>query len=524
MAAVDELDLDLAWRRVKQDRPDRTFVSHPFLMEIIESDLEAWLNTTRSQLLKGYSPHDCVICYTPKPNWLVRPGAVLCLEDELVFNAILGHLHENLWELLKWSQGDPDVGYRLSSPSKTPMWVRNDFSMWAEWRTKSLKALDDGVFFVLTTDITGFYENIDLHRLASDLKNLDPDNDLHQLLMSLLNRWALPRGKGIPQGYSGSDVLSKVYLDPVDRGMRNAGFKHLRYVDDIRVFCKTSLEAKQALLLLNDLVRKRGLNLQSAKTKIIKASEARIEIDGVSPLIQSISLQIAKELREVSGGVASYGSLKDIDRFLQQHPYAPPPEILERAFSENFIASGDGFDKTLFHYLLTRLGKVGSRLAVDYCLRILPLRPEETKYILRHLASFPMNEVIENRLLECLESTEAVYDYQLFEIVRWFYERQVRPARFLALCRRWMLDKNRPPWYRAYCIAVLGDVADSSDLDLVEGQYSSAGNDIERVEILMSLSRMEIGRRNALIARVKGDGYLVRRTVDYIRSQSRKGK
>jgi hypothetical protein len=53
MTAFDELDLDLAWRRLKHDRPDRTFVSHPFLMEIIESDLEAWINTIRMRCRGG---------------------------------------------------------------------------------------------------------------------------------------------------------------------------------------------------------------------------------------------------------------------------------------------------------------------------------------------------------------------------------------------------------------------------------------------------------------------------------------
>ena len=83
--------------------------------------------------------------------------------------------------------------------------------------------------------------------------------------MSLLNRWAQPRAKGIPQGFSASDILAKIYLNPIDRALRNGGFTHLRYVDDIRIFCKSRLEAKRGLLLLNDLMRKRGLNLQSAK-------------------------------------------------------------------------------------------------------------------------------------------------------------------------------------------------------------------------------------------------------------------
>jgi hypothetical protein len=59
-------------------------------------------------------------------------------------------------------------------------------------------------------------------------------------------------------------------------------------VDDIRIFCKTNLEAKRSLLKLNELVRRRGLNLQTAKTKILRADEAEHEIDGISPLIQSI--------------------------------------------------------------------------------------------------------------------------------------------------------------------------------------------------------------------------------------------
>src|SRR5262249_20720792 len=154
-------------------------------------------------------------------------------------------------------------------------------------------------------------------------------------------------------------------------------------------------------------------------------------------------------------------------------------------------------DKTLFHFLLSRLGKVRSQFAVDYCLRILPLHPEETKYILRYFTSFPMTEQIENRLLECLESQESVYDYQLFEIVRWCYEQTFRPARLLKLCRQWMSDRNRPPWHAAYRKAILGGAVDTSDFDFLEGQYATATTEIERLEILMSLSRMEVGRRNA---------------------------
>lgn len=407
--------------------------------------------------------------------------------------------------------------------AQTPLWLRNDFGIWNEWRTKSLAALDGGVFYVLFTDVTGFYENIDLHRVGPDVRGLGVDATLHQLLQTMLNRWAIPRGKGIPQGYSGSDILAKLYLDPVDRGMRNAGFRHLRYVDDIRVFCKTSLEAKQALLKLSDLIRTRGLNLQTGKTRIVRATEARQEIDGVSPLIQSITQQIAKELRDISPAARGYGTLKDIERVLERHPEAPPPEILERAFAENFPASGDEFDKTLFHYLLTRLAKVGSRLAVDYCLRTMNLRPEESRYVLRYLGTFASDEAVDGRLLDCLESPEAVYDYQLYEVVKWFFDRGNAPERLLRLCREWVFDRNRPPWLRAYCMAVLGRAADPGDMDLIEAEYGNAASEAERVEVILGLAQLEVGRRNAFMARVKNDGYLVQKAVEYVRKHAGKG-
>ena len=52
------------------------------------------------------------------------------------------------------------------------------------------------------------------------------------------------------------------------------------------------------------------------------------------------------------------------------YPNASPPEVLEQTFQERFSLTSpeDNFDKTLFHYLLTRLGAAKSRIAVEYSL------------------------------------------------------------------------------------------------------------------------------------------------------------
>ena len=270
---IAKLDFELAWQRVKLDRPNRAFYTHPHLFEWIDVDLEGWFASVKQRLQDGFKPHPSLTCSVPKPGWLVRPGTVLDEQDELVLNALVGSLHEKVFQSLGPFQGDPDVAYQLLPNDGSKEWIRTGYRVWAEWRTKSIQSLK-GAQFIVVADIAGFYENIDLQRLRSDLKPFSPDASLLDLLMSLLNRWAQPRAKGIPQGFSAGDILAKIYLNSIDRALRNGGFTHLRYVDDIRIFCKSRLEAKRGLLLLNDLMRKRGLNLQSAKTKFLRFADS----------------------------------------------------------------------------------------------------------------------------------------------------------------------------------------------------------------------------------------------------------
>jgi hypothetical protein len=119
------LNLQLAWQRVKLDRPHRTFVARPHLISWIESDLDSWIQSLADKLRAGYTPHDCVTCYEPKGNWMVRPGAVLDINDEIVLNSALGSFHQQIWSGIGWSQGDPDIAYQFQRSTTRPEWIRS---------------------------------------------------------------------------------------------------------------------------------------------------------------------------------------------------------------------------------------------------------------------------------------------------------------------------------------------------------------------------------------------------------------
>ena len=145
--------------------------------------------------------------------------------------------------------------------------------------------------------------------------------------------------------------------------------------------------------------------------------EARDEVDGVAPVIESIQDELINELADTS-----YATVDEIARAVASDPDSPVLEVLERAFEEFVDAdhSKNEYDPSLLHYLLTRLGKAGSRVAVEYSLDLIKRRPEETKYLLRYLAQASVQPSEEATILRYASSGHAIYDYQLFEIVRWF--------------------------------------------------------------------------------------------------------
>ena len=125
---------------------------------------------------------------------MVRPGASLVLEDELLFTALVGLMLPAIYSRIGCSQGDPDIAYQQEADFTKLEWIRTGFRVWSEWREKSLAQLQSGPQFMVATDLSAFYENIDIARLSSDLKSVGADVEAVDCLVKCLRRWAEPRG------------------------------------------------------------------------------------------------------------------------------------------------------------------------------------------------------------------------------------------------------------------------------------------------------------------------------------------
>lgn len=518
--SVEIRELKRAFARAKADRNEKSFVEYPFLLQWVEIDPSEWLKELQAKIAAGFNPHPAPLCWVPKAKSLLRPAHVLHLKDEVVYNLILGRLYEPIWKLLGDYQGQPDAAYLIREPGSKE-WFESQFPAWENFRTTSLDYLHKGAKFVVASDITGFYENIDFSRLLFVLRQIAggirPEINL---LGKCLRKWSARGDRGIPQGYSASDLLAKVYAHAIDVAIEDDGLKYLRYVDDIRVFCDSRLDAKRAILSLSRHVHEHGLNLQSAKTKILTQRKAVHDFDGAHAAVEAVQKRLVEELFEDISGENPYAD-SDYGDMTPETQEEPDTEVLETTFLDHFeSARAQPFEKTLFHYLLNRLGKAESKVAVSYCLDALGKRPEETRHILKYFGRIALGKAEMKALGEFLVSSEAIYDYQCYQVLKWFFDEAVKNSLVLDYCRHVIQDHNRDIWLRSYAFAYLGKFGRIEDLQAIESLYSKCRSEIEKADCVMAMREMEAGRRNAFYGAARGDGPLVARAVNLAKKPS----
>jgi hypothetical protein len=419
---------------------------------------------------------------------------------------------------LRWAQGTVDISYQFANRDNATEWVRRGFGIWQQWRDRSQELLTRQVSHVLFLDVANFYENIDIRTLISDLRQLGTDDEARDLLQASLYRWADTRARGVPQGYTAADILAKLYLHPIDQTLRNENFNYIRYVDDIRVFCTSELDAKRALKRITELLRRRGLNIHSTKTRIATAADALAEIDGVTPVIEQIAGEIVEEYQEMNN--AGYATLADLERIANANPENVPREVLEATFRDFFVAGNREFDKTLLHFVLTRLRAIRSDVAVDYSLNQLRERPWETDAFLRYLEVFELDDAQVASIFDYLESADCIYSYQPYAVLRHFHEVRQYPERCIAFARAVLRDGNQPIFAKSYAVAIIAAAGDAGDIENLQGLYAGALDPVFRATLICGTQRLERNRRNGWYGIVRNDGDWQRRAIEWVQNQN----
>lgn len=141
------------------------------------------------------------------------------------------------------------------------------------------RLLAAGYVHVDDVDLRKYFDSIPPQGLMREVAARIADGRVLDLIEAYLTQGVLEGMKlwmperGTPQGAVISPLLANVYLHPVDVAMREAGFRLVRYADDMVVLCRTREEAEAGLNRLGELIEARGLQLHPDKTRIAHLME-----------------------------------------------------------------------------------------------------------------------------------------------------------------------------------------------------------------------------------------------------------
>jgi group II intron reverse transcriptase/maturase len=206
----------------------------------------------------SFKPSPVVRVEIAKETGGVRRLAVPGLVDRIVERALLVELDAVIDPLLlPWS-----FAYRHG------LGVRDAVSCLAESR-------DEGNAWVARCDIDDCFDHIPRWEVVRRLREVVHDLAVVDLVRQLLDRPVIgervgqaDRGLGLHQGSPVSPLLCNLYLDAFDRAMLAAGYRPIRYADDIAIPAADRGAAERALADARAALADLRLDLDPVKSQV----------------------------------------------------------------------------------------------------------------------------------------------------------------------------------------------------------------------------------------------------------------
>jgi hypothetical protein len=423
--------LDTAWEHLRLNSGDR------YLPDVISLEDVAfeWPKFKSDLLLRisndQYSLSHVDILDLPKDALNVRPLARLALEDRLVYDACVlamaptidAAIPSNVYSY-RWSKNKK----RLYSPKGR--WVL------MQRRGRLLHAKNQDLL-LLRTDVTSFYEYVNIEMLLSELRNLGPAEWSVELLGIFLSEFSnSTHAWGLPQGPDTSGILANLYLLPIDNQLRHDGFTHLRYSDDMMVFGPNWPALRRALIRINHMCRSRHLSLSANKTKIVQAHD------------------VAAAFEDTSKDAVRYGI--DIESPTSQDDLR---SYFEQAISETPVSARD------LRFSLNQLARIGDDCAVPWLLANMASLPHLAQEAIGYLRKFRMSKpeidieisaMLANKSFELYPSVER-------HIINYLVLESVNEQKALDACWSILYDQNNGQIVREFAARYVGVFCGAGD-------------------------------------------------------------
>jgi len=390
---------------------------------------------------KEYRCHQILQVDIPKSGLTTRPGSVMEFADFVVLFSIIYGMVEKVDNKLPENVYSFRLNPKYKEP-KQPLLVDRDIPLLPAAKRREIKRFEEwyeawpsfdrevkniieseGYKFLVVSDITSYYENINHEVLRRTLEKEYKKGYEVNLLMEFLRDWTIPLpdgykiNRGIPQGNDISGFLGNIFLLPLDRELarmeRDKKIRYVRYMDDIKIFARERTDAKKALFAMNSILRNLQLNIQGAKTDIYpKEDFARFisneEFNDLNALVNDILDTEATNSSLFSRRRGYY--LEKLKLFAGMLGRGEIPKDKVRFFKR----------------LLTGFTHIGAADLTSRCFVALQDNPVVTDKIVTYFKTFLGGPKIPRVILSLIESNE-LFDYQVTRLLEIYLHKREKP-------------------------------------------------------------------------------------------------
>lgn len=540
MEFAEDLDLHLAWRKTKRDfnHHMNSFVSTPYISDILDRQEDKWLSSLRERLASNqggeqdsatYEPRASRVIDVPKSEFHLRPASVLYIEDVVVYSALMLLLYDGIRETISWSAESCRFSHVLyEDVGSDNRWQKFERDRWQNMEDKKM-TLAQGYDYVLETDVSGFYENIEIERAVSVIRQMTGKTTVAMELWDHLATWAEPRKRGVPQGYGPSDILAEAYLDSIDRRLDNHGLEHLRFNDDFFVFCESRDAAIDAQNLLEKWFRAKGLNMKTGKTEIRDANTALADYEEPESIFQELrntieqttedGQSLSSPMNSPYGGASTPPATSEYGGGAEEGGEGDEPTLdedaLEQAYRDHIEDSSfDELERHLFRYIINHLGNMDNPVAVEYCQEyIREGRPDVRRIVYNYFNTLTNSETIADELAQDIVDGRLRYSYHEFVLIRWFFESGFHSPAVLHAARN-TLNGEGVLEARDFAIALLGEYGDYSDWEDIEMRYNQEHRPTTKAVMAYALRYFEPRHRASFYDRIDHSHHITRMAIE----------
>lgn len=272
-----EKAIKLAITNVLKEGLDDVF-ERPFEVDLLKNKLfqEKVFGLVRSSLnansFEGLSVNKITHVLLPKNSAFdFRRCALIQPLDLIKYNALVLSIADDIEKNRVAVSENRIFSYRLK-PEKGCLFNRFRH-MTAFQKATREKAKKKTVKFVVSCDISNFYDRLNLHRLENSLLSFGCDKSKVKSINELLLFWSNRDSYGLPVGSNGSRILAEASLIGVDRYLKEMEVDFIRFVDDYRLFAPDTTTAHYWLTILIERLWTEGLSINKSKTKIEASTE-----------------------------------------------------------------------------------------------------------------------------------------------------------------------------------------------------------------------------------------------------------